>query len=157
MVTTHQYQLDFHGWIGEGYIIEDPRTGSGAYKIAGGGNGSAVRVALDWLLNVLTFIADGTVGILEHFKIEDLKQMANVFNNFGRLVGALGLGSFILELAFSDCHITVIISFLMFLALFIGVIIALTSALGPILTFIIRYISDIIAQKFIDFLVRKGC
>jgi len=39
VVTTHEQRLNFNGWIGEGYIILDPETGAGAYKIAGGGNG----------------------------------------------------------------------------------------------------------------------
>jgi len=42
-VTTHQYQINFNGWVGEGYIIIDPNTGAGAYKIAGGGNGGYVE------------------------------------------------------------------------------------------------------------------
>ena len=42
IITTHQYQINFHGWIGEGYIIIDPTTGAGAYKIAGGGNGAFI-------------------------------------------------------------------------------------------------------------------
>ena len=40
-VTTHQYQINYNGWVGEGYIIIDPNTGAGAYKIAGGSNGGA--------------------------------------------------------------------------------------------------------------------
>ena len=39
IVTTHEARINFHGWIGEGYIILDPNTGAGAYMIAGGGNG----------------------------------------------------------------------------------------------------------------------
>ncbi|NVK36818.1 MAG: transglutaminase domain-containing protein [Gammaproteobacteria bacterium] len=40
IVTTHEQSINFKGWVGEGYIIIDPATGAGAYKIAGGGNGS---------------------------------------------------------------------------------------------------------------------
>src|SRR5690606_21153640 len=39
VVTTHEAQINFNGWIGEGYINLDPETGGGAYMIAGGGNG----------------------------------------------------------------------------------------------------------------------
>ena len=55
IVTTHQYQINFNGWIGEGYSILDPDTGSGAYKIGGGANGSRTPVsdALSALLLVL--------------------------------------------------------------------------------------------------------
>jgi|GEM_PF-5241152 len=38
-VITHTDAVSVPGWSGAGYIITDPDTGSGAYKIAGGGNG----------------------------------------------------------------------------------------------------------------------
>jgi hypothetical protein len=39
-VITHTDAVRVPGWSGAGYIILDPVTGSGAYKIAGGSNGS---------------------------------------------------------------------------------------------------------------------
>ncbi|MEY8252212.1 MAG: hypothetical protein RPR91_07490, partial [Colwellia sp.] len=44
VITTHEKRLNYNGWIGGGYIILDPQTGAGAYKIAGGGNGSDTKV-----------------------------------------------------------------------------------------------------------------
>ncbi len=38
-VITHTDRISVPGWTGEGYILFDPVTGDGAYKIAGGGNG----------------------------------------------------------------------------------------------------------------------
>ncbi len=38
--TTHEAQIVYGGWVGSGYLLIDPETGAGAYKIAGGGNGS---------------------------------------------------------------------------------------------------------------------
>ncbi len=38
-VTVHQSPITQSGWTGSGYIISDPVTGSGAYKISGGANG----------------------------------------------------------------------------------------------------------------------
>ncbi|NOR71424.1 MAG: hypothetical protein GQ532_17325 [Methylomarinum sp.] len=38
-VITHTDAVQVPGWSGAGYIITDPVTGDGAYKIAGGGNG----------------------------------------------------------------------------------------------------------------------
>jgi hypothetical protein len=38
-VTVHQAPITQSGWTGSGYIITDPTTGAGAYKIAGGANG----------------------------------------------------------------------------------------------------------------------
>lgn len=39
VVTANEQRINFNGWVGEGYIIIDPETGAGAYKIAGGENG----------------------------------------------------------------------------------------------------------------------
>ncbi len=39
VVTAHDKRLNYNAWIGEGYIIFDPQTGAGAYKISGGMNG----------------------------------------------------------------------------------------------------------------------
>lgn len=38
-VITHTDAVSVPGWSGAGYIITDPGTGDGAFKIAGGGNG----------------------------------------------------------------------------------------------------------------------
>ena len=38
-VTVHETPVNVFGWTGTGYIIIDPETGSGAYKISGGANG----------------------------------------------------------------------------------------------------------------------
>jgi len=38
-VITHTDRISVPGWTGEGYILFDPATGAGAYKIAGGRNG----------------------------------------------------------------------------------------------------------------------
>ncbi len=49
VVTTHEEQILFHGWVGEGYIILDPETGGGAYMIAGGENGGFLQKQRDRL------------------------------------------------------------------------------------------------------------
>ena len=58
VVTAHEQSINFNGWIGEGYIILDPTTGAGAYKIAGGGNGGfldALSIGLQSLNFYLVF------------------------------------------------------------------------------------------------------
>lgn len=39
-VITHTDSISLNGWTGAGYIILDPETGEGAYKISGGNNGA---------------------------------------------------------------------------------------------------------------------
>ncbi len=43
-VTTHTDAVSVPGWSGAGYLIIDPETGVGAYKIRGGGNGGYLDV-----------------------------------------------------------------------------------------------------------------
>ncbi len=61
-VTVHQGQITYAGWAGEGYIILDPTTGAGAYKISGGGNGGFIN---DDDAAILSFIglAVGLIGV----------------------------------------------------------------------------------------------
>jgi len=42
-VITHIDAVSVPGWSGVGYIILDPATGSGAFKIGGGGNEFGLR------------------------------------------------------------------------------------------------------------------
>lgn len=43
-VTVHERPVSYEGWLGEGYVILDPNTGAGAYKISGGQNGGAAQI-----------------------------------------------------------------------------------------------------------------
>ena len=52
-VITHTDAVTVPGWSGAGYIILDPVTGDGAYKISGGKNGMVVAL----LLTVLSLVA----------------------------------------------------------------------------------------------------
>ena len=42
-VITHTEAIEVPGWRGAGYIIMDPLTGEGSYKISGGGNGGYLQ------------------------------------------------------------------------------------------------------------------
>ena len=46
------------GWSGAGYIIFDPQTGSGAYKIGGGQNGSYLKYVRDNLDRLLFWLSE---------------------------------------------------------------------------------------------------
>jgi hypothetical protein len=39
VVTVHESPVTISGWTGSGYVVGDPDTGAGAYKISGGANG----------------------------------------------------------------------------------------------------------------------
>jgi hypothetical protein len=55
-VTVHEAPIAVSGWAGTGYIIDDPATGAGAYKISGGANGGAL-VFPGMMLGFLSILA----------------------------------------------------------------------------------------------------
>ncbi|MFY0699690.1 MAG: transglutaminase domain-containing protein [Bermanella sp.] len=115
VVTTHEQRLNYNGWIGEGYIILDPETGAGAYKIAGGGNGGLLAFlgfALVFAIFTVVIIAGvltGGVGLFAaawaginfYFWSEGMKNARNYdeFNSnnlvatLALMIGFLGLGA----------------------------------------------------------------
>ena len=44
-VIIHEKPIEYKGYVGSGYILLDPTTGSGAYKISGGANGAVTAIA----------------------------------------------------------------------------------------------------------------
>lgn len=52
-VVTHASPVSVAGWTGAGYIILDPVTGSGAFKIAGGPNGGFLKWVDDHSISLL--------------------------------------------------------------------------------------------------------
>ena len=79
IVTVHEKPITHFGWTGSGYIIENPETGAGAYKISGGANGGSIKDSIfgslagayslpdsigDWFPNSLVQKAVGIVGAI---------------------------------------------------------------------------------------------
>lgn len=59
-VTVHQNPITHAGWTGEAYIVIDPETGAGGYKISGGGNGAKqVSDAALSGLSAATLVSEG--------------------------------------------------------------------------------------------------
>jgi hypothetical protein len=56
-VTTHSADITLSGWTGSGYVILDPETGAGAYKVSGGANGSFLNGGLFRLLSLVALLA----------------------------------------------------------------------------------------------------
>ena len=54
-ITAHEQPVNFYGSSQVGYIILDPVTGAGAYKIGGGENGGELLTALTYLAKTLSF------------------------------------------------------------------------------------------------------
>ncbi|VAW40675.1 hypothetical protein MNBD_GAMMA01-1142, partial [hydrothermal vent metagenome] len=80
-VITHTDSISVPGWTGAGYIIFDPVTGDGAYKIAGGANGGFLKI-LDENLNKLLLWVESLSGSI-------LSQYGGLFSQ--ALAGLKGL------------------------------------------------------------------
>ncbi len=66
-VIAHTDRISVPGWTGEGYILFDPVTGSGAYKITGGKNGGFIAAFIMTVVGfvaVLPFIFSGSALLL---------------------------------------------------------------------------------------------
>src|SRR5690606_694950 len=63
-VSIHQNPINYYGWSGHGYIIIDPETGAGAYKVSGGANGGVLVDLRSILVALLAFI----VGLFSETK-----------------------------------------------------------------------------------------
>ena len=88
VVTTHEQSINFNGWVGEGYIILDPETGAGAYKIAGGGNGGFTLIG--YVINTLTFF----YGLLESVA----SKLGSKMPVLGKIVQYLEIAKFVQSL-----------------------------------------------------------
>ncbi|MFZ6736070.1 transglutaminase-like domain-containing protein [Undibacterium sp. Ji42W] len=67
-VTVHEKNINVGGWIGSGYIVVDPDTGAGAYKITGGANGGVIwwlgaisGASIGFVLGIASFITSAAV------------------------------------------------------------------------------------------------
>jgi hypothetical protein len=69
-----------NGWTGSGYIILDPGTGAGAYKISGGANGAWLVLAVFIILALVIiggFLAGGPALIVAAFAFVNFKAFAD--------------------------------------------------------------------------------
>jgi hypothetical protein len=107
-VTTHQQPVNFFGSQSVGYILLDPNTGAGAYRIGGGENGNETKGDL------LTFGVAAVLGAVDgnissrlppwdarNSLSSTLRQLAKEAR-FAKAAGYLGLGISILAALLDD-------------------------------------------------------
>jgi hypothetical protein len=94
-ITTHTDAVSIPGWSGAGYVILDPATNIGAWKISGGSNGSIVSdldsamLPISLLHNILDIFAT-------YLGIEDLGALASIGKSlsiFGAILSAVSIGA----------------------------------------------------------------
>jgi len=99
-VITHTDAVSIlGGWSGAGYIILDPETNVGAWKIGGGLNGSVIDALNNFLYMIaaVTGFADGRSDVLKNrvsLMFRDLSEntkAAERLSNQSKVLGSLGL------------------------------------------------------------------
>lgn len=88
-VTVHQANISTFGFTGAGYIIIDPETGSGAYKIEGGANGAIFVTWLAFVAVGLAIAAAFAAGFVFAAGVGLVLLAANIFV----LISAIGKAS----------------------------------------------------------------
>ena len=116
-VITHTDSVSVPGWSGAGYILFDPDTGSGAYKISGGMNGGILFESpidnlpiptVDQMFTFFSFLGAGLSGfsesVLDSYPgISDKKfKLALLFENMAKIVGASALAYTIGNIALDE-------------------------------------------------------
>ena len=144
VVTAHEQSINFNGWIGEGYIIIDPATGAGAYKIAGGGNGglltglAAFLDGLSWI--ALAFVGSGTLAGLLGSIIGPVIAMVASAINLLTTIAAWGL-------VCGDPAAVALFSFLAIAMSIIGVILGFMGVFGVLAGLAIAIGMQVIATR----------
>lgn len=160
VVTAHENQLSYQGWVGSGYLLIDPKNGAGAYKIAGGYSGgflSIVAGTVDLLLKVISAFYDGAASILDHIGNQELLKLRNFFAKVGKLLGVVGIGAGGLTLLAQGCHVGAVVAFVIFTMTVVLLAQAVGAALaGPIGAFVLGRFFDLLASRFVSTL-SKNC
>ena len=110
-ITAHEQPVNFYGSSQVGYIILDPVTGAGAYKIGGGENGADIILAgggeepsyLEKALDMVSLISEELLsGFGDRFTqeflkikgdIDRIKTAIDLINNSDELGSAAGITS----------------------------------------------------------------
>ena len=90
-VTVHQASLSFAGFHGVGYIITDPETGAGAYKISDGANGAKMVLAFVGLVLFFTPLITGTALVIAPILITLLAILTVFLAFYSVLNNAIGI------------------------------------------------------------------
>lgn len=108
-VTVHEQPIERSGWQGSGYVLLDPQTGAGAWKISGGANGGTVLgVIIGAIAGYLTGFADKVLddlGILASIRDQNkaaaYRRLATRLTAYGTIL-QIGLVLFDDSLSFGE-------------------------------------------------------
>ncbi|ACE82781.1 hypothetical protein CJA_0978 [Cellvibrio japonicus Ueda107] len=142
IATAHENRINFNGWVGEGYILMDPKTGAGAYMISGGGNGGFLSKAMFWL--------GAFIGFLESKPIRGL-LFDGLLAGIGAIVGAV---LNIVELM-SKCHMgfAIAVTIILLIVTIIFEALLIMSGVGFFLGLLLGVLLGRLESMFVDHLL----
>ncbi|UTW47587.1 transglutaminase family protein [Bacterioplanoides sp. SCSIO 12839] len=148
IVTTHEQPLSFYGSQQYGYIILDPNTGAGAYKIGSGANGGFLKKLDDLILKGQFWL-----GFFKGLKKKNLVTKA-ITKSLGQIVTVFtNAYKFLTEC--KDLSLALMLT-LVFTLMSVAIAIALFFVAGPLafpLSIGLAYVEDYLA----DLVIAKGC
>jgi len=86
-VIVHQETISAFGFTGVGYIIVDPDTGAGAYKISSGANGAKLLVGVVGI--VLVFVGPAAVAAIAPFLLTVFAIVSILLTLYTTLLNAI--------------------------------------------------------------------
>jgi hypothetical protein len=136
VVTVHEQPINAFGWYGSGYIITDPNTGAGAYKISAGAGGGVLKT----IANKRMFWAGAfknlfSANIVAKSILGSVGQIISTFMNAYKFFTKCSSLQAALVLTLVFALISVVISILLFfffspLAFFLSIAIGLLESLA---------------------------
>ncbi len=145
VVTAHEENIVLNGWVGAGYLIIDPETGAGAYKISGGSNGGFIDPEKKGYDDILGFIGFA----LPFLKITLLTGLSAII--------ALGLNvKMIMDYAKID-HKCEGLNYLIALSILVTVLGLLAFFSGPLIAIVIMYAAMLSSKAAMSVAESKFC
>ncbi|GAA0847905.1 hypothetical protein GCM10009113_25050 [Marinobacter szutsaonensis] len=133
IATTHEYPITLGNWIGSGYLLLDPETGAGAYKIAGGANGGF----LDALAEIFEWLGYGFAWKEFLAILGSAKSIAEIFSKIGSFLFAFAFGLSVYDLATNCANAAAAQAFILIYTVVTIMVLALLFAFaGPIGTIV---------------------
>jgi hypothetical protein len=148
-VIVHTDPISVPGWTGAGYVIIDPQTGAGAWKIAGGANGGFLGALNESLSLLWGGLIDSAISILGMLS-ETVKTLALVAKLTGYFDMLKEIGSSCTEMA-AFYSVTAYMTFLVVLSTLL--VFSAPGALGFVAVTVVSGASvSVILSQF-----RKAC
>ncbi len=92
IATAHESQLNYYSWVGSGYLLINPKSGAGAYKISGGNNGSHTVSEGDAPENLLNFLFGVVLESVDQLGEAADRMAVKVFGWFSTAIDFFKIG-----------------------------------------------------------------